>query len=155
MLNRIELRARRVNVLPALIVTGICMTSAACAIDDKETSEITQGVVVIPDGVECYVDTPAFDEFTPGGCWGLWANGPLYSSATFRLSSRVLSLLGDGSSPNFAWSDSRCSSNPYLECTLPIRRNFPVTLRALLTSTVNGALLWQASATAEYTTVAN
>jgi hypothetical protein len=142
-----------VNACSLVGAIAICMLSIACVEIVEETSSTTQGVYTIPGGVECYVDTPAYDQFVAGGCGGFWHQGPLLSTATFRLSTTVLALLGDGSSPNFAWSDPRCPANPYQYCTLPIRRFVPLTLHALLTSPTNGTLVYESSATAEYVTV--
>lgn len=117
---------------------------------DEELGSTSQEVYNIPDGIECYVDTPALDVFTPTNCSGTWNGGPSTSTATFRVRTRILSLLGDGSSPNFSWSDSRCPSDPYLDCTLPIKRGQPLTLRVLLTSPLDGTLTWDSRARATY-----
>jgi hypothetical protein len=134
-------------------IIAICTHSIACVELQEEVSSTTRGVYTIPGGVECYVDTPAYDQFVAGDCGGFWHQGPLYSTAVFRLSTTVQALLGDGSSPNFAWSDPRCPANPYQYCMLPIRRFVPLTLQALLTSPIDGTLVYESSATAEYVTV--
>jgi hypothetical protein len=135
-----------------VIMVVLAAFSGACLDMNESTDSTFQSVYTIPNGIECYVDTPAYDQFSAESCWGFWNSGPLYSSVTFRLTTTVLSLLGDGGSPSFAWSDSRCSTNPYQYCTLPIRRFVPLTLQVLLTSVADGTLLYESSATAEYVT---
>ena len=127
-----------------------CAALTGCLDVNEELGSSSQEVYTITDGIECYVDTPAQDVFTPTNCSGSWPGGPALSTVTFRVDTRILSLLGDGSSPNFAWSDGRCPSNPFLYCTLPIRRDQPLTLRVLLTSPVDGSLTWDSRARAFY-----
>jgi hypothetical protein len=139
------------SLLGMKLIVAACAALAGCLeASEEELGTASQEVSVIQDGIECYVATPAQDVFTWTNCNGSWPGGPSSSTATFRVGTRILSLLGDGSSPNFAWSDSRCSSNPYLDCTLPIKRGQPLSIRVLLTSPVDGTLTWDSRARAFY-----
>jgi hypothetical protein len=128
----------------------VCAAVSGCMPSDEELGASIQEVYTINNGIECYVDTPSEDVFTVNNCQGSWTGGPSYSLVTFRLRTVILALLGDGSSPAFSWSDSRCPSNPYEYCTLPIKRGQPLNLRALLTSQLDGSLIYESRVRALY-----
>jgi hypothetical protein len=138
------------RVWRSVLAISVSAALTGC-IDNEELGSSSQEVYTITDGIECYVDTPAQDVFTPTNCSGTWNGGPSSSTATFRVRPVILSLLGDGSSPTFSWSDSRCPPNPFhYDCTLPIKRGQPLTVRVLLTSPDDGSLIYDSRSRATY-----
>lgn len=128
------------------LLLASCVVVAACT--EMAPSETSQSqTVTIPGGMECSVGGAAF---SPDYCEKIQRRGPNTSFATFRLTSSFLSLLGDGTSPSFRWSNPSCPASPFVDCVLPVPYDHPVLLSGLLTSP-NGTLLYDATAAAEYT----
>ena len=91
--------------------------------------------------MSCYVDTPAYDEFTTSFCSALVYNGPTTTSAVFKVDnppSNVQSVI---------WSDSACSSTS-TTCITTIRAYRPKTVTATVLKT--DGTYFQVSASADY-----
>lgn len=95
----------------------------------------------LANSMSCYVDTPAYDNFTTNFCSAVIFNGPTTTSAVFRVNnapSNVQSVL---------WSDSSCSSSS-TTCITSVRAYKPKTVTATVLKT--DGTFFQVSATAEY-----
>lgn len=102
--------------------------------DDAKVDEVRSGALM-----KCFVDTPAFDNFTSPFCF---SNGTAFTtSAVFRI---------DGEPSNFTilWSDSSCSSSSDT-CVLPIRQFETINLSATILDNNNNTFA-NVSATARY-----
>lgn len=89
--------------------------------------------------MKCFVDTPAFDNFTFGFC--VSAHSAFSTSAVFRVDDLPADF-------TIIWSDSRCNQNSST-CILPIRQYQQVTLSATVLNHGNNTFS-TTSATAIY-----
>ncbi|GAB4186229.1 MAG: hypothetical protein Tsb002_10520 [Wenzhouxiangellaceae bacterium] len=89
--------------------------------------------------MKCFVDTPAFDQFTYGSCFSV--GSAQFTTAVFRI---------DNVPSNFTiiWSDSSCSSSSR-DCSLPIRWYQTINLSATVLDNSNNTFS-TTSATARY-----
>ena len=111
--------------------------AAAAAL--PELSQPAEQIRSSSASMSCFVDTPAFDQFTTGFCFSVGT--AFMTTAVFRI---------DNPPSNFTilWSDSRCSSNS-LTCFLPIRHFQTITLSATVLNNSNNTFV-NTSATARY-----
>lgn len=96
---------------------------------------------VLAKSMSCYVDTPAYDNFTTSYCSAAIFDGPRTTSAVFRIDnphSNIHSVI---------WSDSACSSSS-TSCITTVRAYNPKTVTATVLKT--DGTYFQVSATAEY-----
>jgi len=101
-------------------------------------------------GLSCYVDTPAYDYFSPEECVSLWEFGPQWTWAVFEVDNEILALLGDSTSPTAAWSDPSCGElYPNATCILPIRAQTTIELSVILTFSSGEQWIFPASASYE------
>lgn len=128
----------------ATFAAAIAITSAAGAADEQMmSSELIEKIAKnIPELVEdkgnnttrsgnarmkCFVDTPAFDQFTYNICFSV--GSAQTTSALFRI---------DNVPSNFTilWSDSRCNSSSR-DCSLPISWYQTINLSATVLNNSN------------------
>lgn len=91
--------------------------------------------------MSCYVDTPAYDQFSKDFCFSSVFEGPTTTSAVFRIDNAPSNL------SSVIWSDSACSSTA-TTCITTIRAYRPKTVTATVLKT--DGTYFQVSATAEY-----
>lgn len=89
--------------------------------------------------MECFVDTPAFDQFSSPFC---------LSNGTSFTTSAVFRIANPPSNFTILWSDNRCDSSS-LTCILPIRQFQTITLDATVLNNSNSTFV-NTSATARY-----
>ena len=102
--------------------------------DDQSNNNATRA-----SGMECFVDTPAFDQFTLGFCGNVGLART--TSAVFRLVNRPANFTA-------LWSDPRCSTSSDI-CILPISFFQQLTLSATVLNNSNNTFT-TVSATALY-----
>lgn len=79
----------------------------------------------------CYVDTPAFDQFTTNGCFGIIFFGPTTTTAVFKVFG-----VGNGSGYSFDWSESGCGDS--VSCFTTVRAYVPKTVDVIVTEDSTG-----------------
>jgi len=120
----------------SVIALAAAMTLSAQANDNK-------GALVSANAaptLACYVDTPAYDQFTQGDCAGMIYNGPATTTAVFQVFGT------EGGNYSYQWSN--CTSNN-LQCARSIRAYRPLTVSVTVTNNQTGAQYFL-TATAEY-----
>ncbi len=146
------------TLLTAGISTAFCLAGyigIASAEQPGSPEQFDQALLALPElaedlqkpeqnrsgaaSMKCFVDTPAFDQFTTGFCFSNWTT--FTTTAVFRI---------DNEPSNFTiiWSDSRCSSSSDT-CLLPIRHFQTITLNATVLNNDNNTFS-TTSATARY-----
>ncbi|KRC31225.1 MULTISPECIES: hypothetical protein [unclassified Lysobacter] len=82
--------------------------------------------------IACYVDTPAFDQYTEDACASYWFNGPATTSAVFEVFGQDA-----GVSYTYQWSVTGCSaSNKF--CIAQVRANRDKTVSVVVTNNSTG-----------------
>ncbi|GAB4194032.1 MAG: hypothetical protein Tsb002_25090 [Wenzhouxiangellaceae bacterium] len=90
--------------------------------------------------LSCYVDTPAYDQFTPYFCSSIWFFGPNTTTAVFQ----VFNV--NPASHSYNWSVNGCSGE---QCFTTIGAYVPLTVSVTVTNNATGQQ-YNLSATAEY-----
>ena len=112
------------NWLIAIAASLLAVSASAerpIVFEELEASPQLSSANISGEYMECYVDTPAWDEFRKGWC---------FSVGVARTTSAVFRIQG-GPSSNFHiyWSDSRCSATSKT-CVVPIRQYQNITMTA-------------------------
>jgi hypothetical protein len=116
------MRVSRLSALLAVASLGIsgCTAEEESASEEEATdvsvSELASGIVV-----GCFIDTPAWDDYTPEECWRAGAGSP--STASFG----VLNI-GNMSQYTITWHQAGCSYPNW--CNVPISRGQVKTVAA-------------------------
>ncbi len=109
-------------------IIGVLLTAASFSAFSAQT-------------MSCYVDTPAYDQFTPNNCVAMIFNGPTTTSAVFRIDNPPANL------QSVLWSDSACSSSA-TTCITDVRAYRPKSVSATVLKT--DGTFYQVSANAHY-----
>lgn len=130
-------KIQRILLNLAIASTTLLTTQAGAGEYADDASVFASSTPVL----SCFVDTPAYDQFTQGGCFSVWFGGPITTTAVFQ----VFNISSPGNY-DFNWSIGSCSGE---QCVTNIRAYRPLTVSVTVTENATGQS-WNLSATAEY-----
>jgi len=153
----IHIKSKMTLLSYTAIFLAVSLIGSAVAQQPANKDELDKLVLALPElaedgkddpqtrsgsaAMKCFVDTPAFDLYTFGGC---------FSSGTAPITTAVFKIDGEPSNFTIIWSDSRCGTSSTSDlCLLPIRQYQSLTLNATVLNNDTGTFS-TTSATAWY-----